>query len=73
MYLTFKSLNVIKCNDCDPTADASLDPSLCETRTEKNYIDNFAKLIMDKTRVFFFISLLFYSSHLGVNLANLIY
>lgn len=38
MYLTFKSLNVIKCNDCDPTADASLDPSLCETRTEKNYI-----------------------------------
>lgn len=53
MYLTFKSLNVIKCNDCDPTADASLDPSLCETRTEKNYIDNFAKLIMDKTRVFF--------------------
>lgn len=53
MYLTFKSLNVIKCNDCDPTANASLDPSLCETRTEKNYIDNFAKLIMDKTRVFF--------------------
>lgn len=53
MYLTFKSLNVIKCNDCDPTAEASLDPSLCETRTEKNYIDNFAKLIMDKTRGFF--------------------